>query len=326
MTPSLAAKASLFFCLLLAPLVQAVEPVTKIAFGSCAKESRPSPIFAAINDFGPDVWIWMGDNIYGDTSDMTIMKEKWDRQKNGEGYSRLRESSIVIGTWDDHDFGKNDAGKEFAAKAESQQCFLDFLDVPADDPRRERQGVYASHTFGEGDRQVKVILMDTRYHRDLPSEDGDILGEEQWSWLEEELTSSKAPVNLLVSSIQTVPSEHRFEKWAEFPKAKDRLFALLSRDDVPPVTILSGDRHLAEISVEKEDVNYPLYDITSSSLNAAFGGNREEPNKRRIGENFRGTNFGTLEIDWDATPPNLKFAIRDEQGVAVREVELAQKR
>ncbi|MEM0897032.1 MAG: alkaline phosphatase D family protein [Verrucomicrobiota bacterium] len=302
------------------------ETVTRIAFGSCAKESRPSPIFDAINEFSPQIWIWMGDNIYGDTTDMAVMKEKWNRQKNGEGYKRLRESSIVIGTWDDHDYGDNDAGKEYPAKAASQQCFLDFLDVPADDPRRKREGVYASHTFGEGNRAVKVILLDTRFHRDLPGENGDILGGEQWSWLEGELTTSKAPVNLLISSIQTVASEHRFENWTKFPKAKDRLYQLLSRKDVPPLTILSGDRHLAEISVEESAVDYPLHDITSSSLNAAFGGNKNELNSRRIGENFRETNFGTLEIDWNTAPPSLTFAIRDEKGVVVREVKVQQQR
>jgi alkaline phosphatase D len=94
--------------------------------------------------------------------------------------------------------------------------------------------VYSSHTFGDDpERQVKVILLDTRYFRDsyvipgiggtsLPyaaliaaavrfacglvglgsGHRGDILGEEQWRWLEAQLEGSESSVHLLVSSIQ----------------------------------------------------------------------------------------------------------------------------
>ena len=310
----------LFLLLLIAfsaaPLVAAPgDPiVSRIAFGSCCKESQPAPIFDAINAYQPDVWVWMGDNIYGDSADVEVLRKKWTRQKARPGYAKLREETTVIGTWDDHDYGKNDAGQEFTSKAESQQAFLDFLDVDRDDPRREREGVYTSHLFGPEGKQVKVILLDTRYHRGRPRTDEDILGEAQWKWLEQELHTSKAQVHLLVSSIQAVPEEHPYEKWHNFPKAIARLYALLSREDIPPVTILSGDRHRAEISVEKSATPYPVYDVTSSSLNEPISRNRDEKNSRRVGNNFAGANFGTLEIDWSATPPNLDFTIRDEKG------------
>ena len=34
--------------------------------------------------------------------------------------------------------------------------FLDFLDVPKDHPRREREGVYSAHTYGPPGRRVKL--------------------------------------------------------------------------------------------------------------------------------------------------------------------------
>jgi alkaline phosphatase D len=307
-------------------LVSAGPDVTRIAFGSCCQQDRPVPIFRSICDFAPDVWIWMGDNIYGDTTDMEEMRRKYSRLAAIPDYKTLRNSCHVIGTWDDHDYGKNDAGREFTARVESQELLLDFLAVPADHPRRRRQGVYGSHTFGSGKRTVKVILLDTRYHREAPGPSTDILGEAQWTWLEGELRESAAAVHLLVSSIQVVPSDHRFEKWRNFPQAQKRLYALLSGEDIPPVTILSGDRHLAEISVEHDELRYPLHDITSSSLNQRGGGNEDEPNTRRTGENFRQTNFGTLEIDWDSDPPTLRFAVRDAAGRPVRTVSLQQGR
>ncbi|NNC88826.1 MAG: alkaline phosphatase family protein [Akkermansiaceae bacterium] len=312
--------------ILLACVPVAADPVTRLAFGSCCRQNKPAPIFDSICQYNPDVWIWMGDNIYADTADPAVATGKYRRLATHAGYKALCDSCAVIGTWDDHDYGKNDAGKEFPGKKASQQRFLDFLRVPADDPRRTREGVYASHTYGDGDQAVKVILLDTRYHRDLPGPDADILGDAQWEWLENELTGSTAAVHLLVSSIQLVPCDHRFEKWADFPQAHRRLYGLLARDGIPPVTVLSGDRHLAEISVEKDAVPYPLHDITSSSLNSPGGGNQDEPNTRRLGENYRDANFGTLTIDWSTTPPTLAFAIRDLAGAPVREVTLRQER
>jgi alkaline phosphatase D len=255
---------------------------------------------------------------------MAVLKEKYAKLKSLPAYAALCQSSKVIGTWDDHDYGLNDAGKEYPERAASQQCFLDFLDVASDSPRRKREGVYAAHTFGSGKHSVKILLLDTRYHRDKPGPNGDILGAEQWAWLKRELTQSTAQVHLLVSSIQVLASDHRFEKWSNFPASEKRLYELLARKDVPPVTILSGDRHLAEISLETKTLSYPLLDITSSSLNANSGGSRKEVNQHRLGENFRGTNFGTIEIDWTTTPATLQFAVRDEKGNAVRVITMQQ--
>jgi alkaline phosphatase D len=41
----------------------------------------------------------------------------------------------VIGTWDDHDYGLNDAGKEYSGKVFSQRLMLDFLDEAEDSSR-----------------------------------------------------------------------------------------------------------------------------------------------------------------------------------------------
>ncbi len=42
---------------------------------------------------------------------------------------------------------------------------LDFFEVPADDIRRQREGVYWSQVFGPAGKRVQVILLDTRYFR-----------------------------------------------------------------------------------------------------------------------------------------------------------------
>jgi alkaline phosphatase D len=295
------------------------EPVEELIFGSCFKEMLPAPTLECIASIEPDVFVWMGDNVYGDTEDMAVLRAKYQMAREHPGYARIRTVSRVIGTWDDHDYGLNDAGKEYPMRTGSQQVLLDFLDVPEGSPRRKQEGVHWVEDFGPPGRMTRVILLDTRYFRDPVGSDGTMLGEAQWQWLEKMLTGSEARVNVLVSSIQVLASEHRWEKWENFPKERKRLLALLARKDVPPVVILSGDRHVAEISVDRESCGYPLYDLTSSSLNLPLG-DGDEPNRFREGRMFRGSNFGSLGIDWSREIPVITGCIRDEQGRPQRAV------
>ncbi|MCH7228761.1 alkaline phosphatase D family protein [Haloferula sp. A504] len=317
-TSRLAVLASLILPGFAEPPVKS-DLVDEMVFVSCFKETLPAPALETIAGLEPDVFIWMGDNVYGDTEDMEVMWNKYRVAREHPGYAKIRAISQVTGTWDDHDYGANDAGREYPKRAESQQVFLDFLDVPANSPRRKREGVYSVEDYGPPGQMVRVILLDTRYFRDPVGSDGAMLGDSQWQWLEKMLTGSEARVNVLVSSIQVLASEHRWEKWENFPKEKQRLLELLARKDVPPVLILSGDRHVAEISLDRESVGYPLYDITSSSLNLPLG-DGDEPNRYREGRMFRGANFGALSIDWSREEPVITASIRDEQGRPQRAV------
>ena len=212
-------------------------------------------------------------------------------------YQTLRDRARVLGTWDDHDFGLNDDGANFVGREEAQRNSLDFYPEPIDSPRRGRPGIYASYRFGPPGRTVQVIILDTRYFRSplrketriavgwvdgiltgriLPSDRSadTILGDAQWQWLESALREP-ADVRLILSSIQVVSDDHRFEKWGNFPHERRRLFTLIRDTGAQGVVFLSGDRHTGELSRldparepngEALDPGYPLYDITSSAV------------------------------------------------------------
>ncbi|HEU0014914.1 MAG TPA: alkaline phosphatase D family protein [Longimicrobium sp.] len=289
------------------------DPTFRMAFGSCRDEDLPQPIWTAVRATAPDVWLWLGDNIYGDTQDQALLRQKYALGKSHPEYTALRAEATVIGTWDDHDYGRNNAGAEFPARAASQQALLDFLDVPASSARRTRAGVYESYVMGTPGRQVKVILLDTRYHRALVGSNGTMLGEEQWAWLEAELRGSRAQVTLIGSSTQVVSEEHTREKWANFPAERERLFRLIADTGVRGVVFLSGDRHFAEISrLDDNPAGYPLYDVTSSGMTHSTLQAVPEPNRHRVGPGNVGVhNFTLLEIDWTARPVTLRFTVRD---------------
>ncbi len=277
-----------------------------IAFGSCNKSDMPQPLWPQIQNDNPDIWIWLGDNIYGDTNDMGVLASKYERQNKHESYASLKAKTEIIGIWDDHDYGINDGGKGYQQKKESQQLMLDFLDEPKQSVRRNQEGIYTTYNKKWGKLHVKFILLDTRYHRDtiyksengyIPNENGTILGDTQWQWLTKTLKESKADMNIIASSIQVIPSEHKYEKWANFPKERKRLFELIVTSQAKGVLLLSGDRHIAEVSkLHLKGMNYPLYEITSSGLTHTWKKPGEENNATRVSPLLINENYGLLKM------------------------------
>jgi len=316
-------------------------PLHRIAFGSCFGTDGPHGIWTTILESEPDALVLLGDNVYADTRDMDVMRARYAELDAIEDFAHLRARAHLLATWDDHDYGVNDGGAEYPMRAEAQQVFLDFLREAGDSPRRRRAGVYDARIFGPPGRRVQVLLLDTRYHRSplesgprglpdlgryVPDDDpgATLLGGAQWAWLEQELRKP-AELRLLASSIQIVAEDHRFERWGNFPHERRRLFELLRRTGAGGVVALSGDRHMAEISIldptlaapmSAVDLGYPFIDVTASSFNRP-GSWRDEPNRHRKGDPWFQTNFGTLDVDWESGV--LVLCIRDEMGeVALR--------
>ena len=286
----------------------------KIAFGSCNQVNLHQPLWESIASLESDLWIWLGDSVYADTENIETMRALYAAQSARPEYAKLVHTTRVVGTWDDHDYGVNDGGREYPKRAESQQAFLDFVGEPPDTARRRRAGIYTSYVLGSGAQSVKAILLDERYHRDAPGPDGDVLGDEQWAWLEAELRDSSSVIHLLGSSTQVIPEDHRFEKWANFPKARARLFQVLARTRAPGVVVLSGDRHMAEMSrIRTAPLLYPLWEVTSSGLTHCWKRGRDEPNRHRVGTLLTELNFGLVEVDF-ANGGSIMLSVIDLSG------------
>jgi alkaline phosphatase D len=310
--------------------------IERVAFGSCAAEDEPQPVWQAVLGAEPDLWIWAGDNIYGDTEDMEELRAKYALLRAQSGYAALLDSGIpILATWDDHDYGANDAGSEYPMREQSQEAFLDFFGVAEDSPRRDREGVYHAEIFGPPGKRLQVILLDTRYHRSglekytpdpetgraayrsNTDREATILGEEQWEWLGEQLRKP-AELRLIVSSIQVVSGEHIWEKWLNFPGEYRRLQELIHETGAEGVVFLSGDRHHAELSrLPEGEVGYPLYDLTSSGINKSRPREsirRPEPNRHRLGRTYNGNHFGLVEIAWEEPDPVVRLSILNGAG------------
>lgn len=304
--------------------------VSRVAFGSCALQWKPQPIWNAVVAGKPDLFLFLGDAIYGDWDGKDVfvptpktLRRDWDRLAAIPEFKSFRSKVPILATWDNHDYGKHDGGAEYALKEQSKKLFLDFFGEPSASPRRSRPGIYDAKMLGPEGKRVQIILLDTRtfkgpYIKDsrtkaqkaalnirgqyLPntSRDATLLGARQWAWLEEQLRNP-AEVRLIASSTQIIADEKAMEEWGNFPLERKRLFDLIASTNAKGVVLLSGNVHYAEISATDEGP-YRLYDFTSSGMTHNDPGYATLNNKRRVAGPFTKFNFGIVEIDWDARP------------------------
>jgi alkaline phosphatase D len=305
-------------------------PLGRIAFGSCAHQDYPQPIWGAVLAYRPDLFIFAGDNVYGDflLGDAGPLRAAYAKARQIDGYMRVRREARTLATWDDHDYGLNDGGAEWPHKNAAKREFLSFWEIADDDPRRSRPGLYHAERFGADEKRVQVILLDTRSFRSSlkptdrrgapgkeryvpdPDPSKTMLGDAQWQWLRETL-AEPAELRLVVSSVQLLAEGHGWERWGNLPRERQRFFDIVAETRAAGVVILSGDRHIGALYREARGVPYPLVEVTSSGLNMTFPNAREEsPN--RLGALYGFANFGTIDIDW--WERSVTLALRDEAG------------
>ena len=284
----------------------------KIGFGSCLKQDKSMPIFKSIKKDSFNLFLMIGDNVYGDseTKDLKELKLAYKKQKGNFEMMRLDFPFEAI--WDDHDYGMNDAGKDYPYKDYSKELFLNFWNIPLDDIRRSREGLYFDLTYEIDDKTLQILLLDTRTFRDtlmpsddigapgkeryIPNNDSSltILGEKQWNWLRKKIHQ---PVNfrIIVSSIQFLSIGHGWESWNNFPHERIKLIDLIDNTNLDHTLVISGDRHRGGIYQLKTSNGRIISEMTSSSLNASFP-NKEEYGPLRIGSTFVEENYGAILI------------------------------
>lgn len=292
----------------------------------------------------------------------------FEELRRSPGYTSLaNHTPLVTGIMDDHDYGKgiapgdpscaltpmrfscssgvNDCGaNEIASfREESKNFFLDFLGEPEDSPRRSRPGLFWSHTIGPPGRRIKLILLDIRFNKDPPGNGADLLGREQWEWLENEL-EEPADLRIVASSvIVTLPHalhllgiDSLVEGWWTYPEAKAKLFTLLSTK--APTVLLSGDLHGGVLQEYPPGClfHYRLLELTSSGMThtlledslphgATPFTSAIQKLVKTVGASlawpFRQPrpvleiNFGTVEVDW--SDGSVLLALRNASGIAV---------
>ena len=305
-----------------APLDQS-KTLTRVCFGSCyAPQFKQSHVWRSILAQKPDAFLYIGDNVYqraeNGRPDLLELREAYGLLATDADFGALRASVPVLPVWDDHDYGKNNAGAEFAAREQSEALFKHVWAVPLDDERSRREGVYFSRTCGPAGQRTQLLLLDQRYFLTSHA----MLGEKQWRWLEQKL-SEPAELRILASPTPVLTQAERFEGWRQWPSECKRLFDLIGRAN--GVVIVSGDSHVGAHYRREKGVAYPLRELTASSLNFPWPEHTHippgPPDSARVGPVFWESNFGAVEVDWEAG--EIGLALYDDMGRLVRRESIA---
>ncbi len=314
-----------FFLLLISSTNVIYADSIKIGLGSCLDQDYPQPIWQSIKKEDLNYFIFLGDNVYGDTryGSLRKMKSAYDKQK--KVLPDFLNDISIFSIWDDHDFGINDGGADYRFKRRAQELYLDFWEITKDDDRSNREGIYFSKNEIFFGKKFKFIFLDTRFFRsklkgkksnyiENIESDATILGNAQWTWLENELKSD-FDFLFIFSSIQIIAKDHRFEKWSNFPNERAKLFELL--DQFNDKTILfSGDRHRAGIYRKNG-----IIEVTSSSMNKP-GSSFNETDSYLIGKTYPQENYGVLEI----LENTIHIKIKDIKGNTLNAIEKSYKK
>jgi len=325
------------------PALAPATTLTRIAVGSCNHQSAPQHMWAQIASANPQLFLMIGDNVYGDNgwdadAGLESLRKAYALQASHPEFAGFRAKFPMMATWDDHDFGLNDAGGSFPMRQWGEELFETFWG--SSDTVRARPGVYESTITGPEGKRVQVIMLDTRYFRsdlkrmawskDRPPLGGylpdataskTVLGTEQWAWLKQEL-AKPADVRVVVSSTQVITQAHQFEGWTNFPAERAKLLDLLAGRAASGLVILSGDRHSAGV-YKAEHAGQTMWELTSSSLNLAFSGDVDastarEPDPSRVSKFFGIENYGLVDIDWKAKALTMTLKGNDSGTLAAQ--------
>ena len=301
--------------------------LTRIGVGSCLHQLQPQPIWRGVLglDKRPDLFLMTGDNVYGDVkgADISPLIEAYRAQGTNVEFAEVRAAFPFLATWDDHDFGLNDGGGDFAVRDKAARLFHEFWQMVPQRPPHD--GIHHARIVGPPGRRVQLIMLDTRSFRSAltrkgagstfahwgkyePSsaENQQMLGEAQWAWLEAQLRQP-AEVRVIVSSVQVLAEGHGFERWGNLPKERERFVSLIEASGAAGVILLSGDRHAGALYSQSTGNGRRLVEMTASSLNRSYGPSKDGDSPGRIGNMIHQENFGLIDIDWEKRAVRLSL-------------------
>jgi len=229
----------------------------EVAFGSCSKYAI-QPVFNAIANDNVDLFFFVGDNHYGNTSDLQSLRWNYRWAHSLDYRRQLMAEAGILATWDDHDYTGNNTDGSDTGKETALRVFQDYWANPsAGTP--DTPGTFFAYSYGK----VDFFFLDDRFYRGL---NDSLLGKGQADWLVSAIQESSATFKVLISGSQWT-SFGSTDSWAAFPNAKTELFEQLRTLNTEGLVLLSGDIHRSSFRLLADDVfAYPVPELTSSPL------------------------------------------------------------
>ncbi|KAB2914337.1 MAG: alkaline phosphatase family protein [Bacteroidetes bacterium] len=306
-------------------------PNFRMVLGSCFNrnyEGSQSPkktygsieIFDSIYTKHPDFMLWMGDNLYlsaREWNSKSGIDELYTFYRSTPELQKLFGSVHHYAGIDDHDYGPNNADGTFWNKETTEEAFRYFWSNP-NYGVASALGKGATGTFVWGDAQF--FLLDDRYFRTpLGStfENPGMLGKEQIDWLIGALKMSDANFKLVMVGTQVLNPSPAKDLYSNYPEERAALLQRIKDEKIEGVIFLSGDIHYTEMTKLDRPGDYPLYELTSSSLTST---SKAEPMKNPLrvdGTLLMGHSFATIDFIGEPTERKMLITIFDDKGIKI---------
>ncbi len=313
-------------------------PDFKFLYGSCvylndSLYDRPGKpygqnpiILEKMADIEADFNIWGGDNLYlreADYSSASGIQYRYSHDRAAKEYQRVLATRPNYATWDDHDYGPNDANSSFDLKNVTYNCYKNYF------PQRNYgnnglDGIYQSFKFSD----AQFFMMDDRFYRSAnelpdtlngkPNDDKVFYGKQQLNWLKNALLSSNAVFKFIVNGGQVLNPNADKECLRSYAAEYNELIDFIKTNKIEGVLFLTGDRHFSEMHKISTAGFYDLYDFTCSPITSgvyAVDKTKENVNPTRVdGSLFVGNNFARIGISGPKNERKVSFEIIDQQG------------
>lgn len=306
------------------------KPVPEFSFltGSCSYFNQPEydrpgtpygkdvSIFSAMAKEKAAFMLWLGDAWYTREVDYYSDWGLWYRASHDRAVPALQgflKSMPQLATWDDHDYGPNDIGKNYILKETSRKVFNSYFCNPSSG--ENGQGIYTMTSWGDAD----IFITDDRWWRSAdampdsvngkPNPEKKMLGDQQMEWLKNSLLFSTATFKIITVGSQVLNPVSPFDKWRDFPVEYQELMDFLTQHKINGVVFLTGDRHHSEIIKVDRPGAYPLYDVTVSPLTSGTHvfGDAEKNNPYRVFGLDQKQNYG--RFSFTGTRGNRKLTV-----------------
>ena len=179
----------------------------------------------------PDLFVWLGDNIYGDSDRPELLAEEYRRQRNVAALEPLLASVPQIATWDDHDFGLNNADRTYSGARGFAPRVSQLLGQSRERPAPTTPASSSSTSTRRRPLRARRPLPPRRRTQAPDGPGKTMLGRgSELAWLDAGLRASRAPFKVLVSgSGWSMADGPQGDTWAAFRHERDRAVRLHPR-------------------------------------------------------------------------------------------------
>ncbi|WP_166824474.1 alkaline phosphatase D family protein [Thalassoroseus pseudoceratinae] len=238
-----------------------------LAFGSCA-DNNPLQIWSQMEKRGAQGLVLLGDTPYIDSTNLATARRKHREFLSVPPLAALVRHTPTWGTWDDHDFGRNDSDGRLKGKENTRRAFVEYR--ANQEFGHEGEGIYTKFRSGP----VEVFLLDTRWfarteRSPVDPDKSTLLGHVQWKWLQESLLASTAPFKVIACGMIWDDKENtESDDWGTYTHEREALFQFLGEKKIGGVVLIGGDIHCSRLlryPTEKQ-VGYPIHQFIVSPI------------------------------------------------------------